>query len=98
MRESGAKTPAKWCSNRVQMGLGWRFLQSSCFLLYAHRDSLASNILPSIYLYVYYLTYFLRTSQGVRSAWASAFLRTKNESSVKSCLLPMVADRTFFTP
>ena len=27
MRESGAKTPAKWCSNRVQMGLGWRFLQ-----------------------------------------------------------------------
>ena len=29
MRESGAKTPAKWCSNRVQMGLGWRFLQET---------------------------------------------------------------------
>ena len=29
MRESGAKTPARWCSNRVQMGLGWRFLQHS---------------------------------------------------------------------
>lgn len=66
-----------------------------CFLL--HRDSLASNILPSIYLYVYYLTYFLQTSQEVRSAWASAFLHTKNESGVKSCLLPVVTDRIFFT-
>jgi len=28
VRESGAKTPAGWCSNRVQVGLRWRFLHA----------------------------------------------------------------------
>ena len=49
MRESGAETPAGWCSNRVQMGLGWRFLHFRYTLAEALDVNYRSLYEPTLY-------------------------------------------------
>lgn len=70
MRESGAKTPAKWCSNRVQMGLGWRFLHPATISelnkkAYVHIEDWRNRPLQGgRYPYVYVDGIYLRRNWG----------------------------------